>query len=386
MIARLSLLLAALIALAGCGALPSPDPLAQTPTLPDATLSTPTPSPMARTQPATPTTLATTTPTAEPEPTPSVTPSPRATATAVPSLAPEYSYPIAWPGRAPGDGFFIRHGYAVENTWFNPNYWHTGEDWYALDADTAGAAIYAIAAGEVVYVGANYPGRVVIVQHRADLFSMYGHLDPNVTVQTGQQVERGALLGTVLRRSDNVPNHLHFEVRTFLTAGEVNGAAPRYGFRCGVNCPPGPGYWPIAAPDHPSEQGWRNPTHLIAQRAFPAEATGTLGEAVVVSAPISSSLTLWSAPPTSAEQAQSLGELRLQPGARFSLLAIQAGPEDSRATGANAYQLWYEVALDDGRRAWLHAAVASDFETGNDGRPSTVRFNLVPWLATETGG
>ena len=41
---------------------------------------------------------------------------------------PDSTYPIAWPGELPGDGFRIRHGYATENTWYNPGYWHTGED------------------------------------------------------------------------------------------------------------------------------------------------------------------------------------------------------------------------------------------------------------------
>lgn len=115
----------------------------------------------------------------------------------------------------------------------------------------------------------------------------------------------------------------------FLTQREVNGAAPRYGYRCGVNCPPGPGYWPIDAPDHPSDLGWRNPTHVIAGRAFAADASGALGEVVVASRPASSSVTLWSAPPGSDEARQSLGDLELQPDEQFQLLGIQAGPEDS---------------------------------------------------------
>src|SRR5687768_11943571 len=183
---------------------------------------------------------------------------------------PRFSYPIAWPGELPGDGFRIRHGYATENTWYNPGYWHTGEDWYALEDETAGAEVHAIAAGEVVFAGSDYPGRVVIVQHEDDLFSMYGHLDYSLPVGEGQAVERGQVLGTVLLRTDGAaPSHLHLEVRTFLTTFEVNGEGPRYGFGCGYQCPPGPGYWPIDAPEHPSVMGWRNPTHVIARRAFP---------------------------------------------------------------------------------------------------------------------
>jgi hypothetical protein len=39
-----------------------------------------------------------------------------------------FQYPIAWPDSSPGIGFVIRHGYACENTWYNPGYLHTGED------------------------------------------------------------------------------------------------------------------------------------------------------------------------------------------------------------------------------------------------------------------
>jgi len=39
-----------------------------------------------------------------------------------------YSYPLGLPGRPLGDGFVIRHTFTSENTWYLPNYWHTGED------------------------------------------------------------------------------------------------------------------------------------------------------------------------------------------------------------------------------------------------------------------
>ena len=281
------------------------------------------------------------------------------------------------PGKPLGDGFFIRHGAEVENTWYNPGYWHTGEDWYAIEGDTAGAQVFAIADGEVVYAGANYPGRVVIVRHADALFSMYGHLDPALSVRVGQLLARGALIGTVLRRGDETPNHLHFEVRTFLTAREVNGAAPRYPFRCGQNCPPGPGYWPIDAPDLPSDRGWYNPTHAINRRMFPADARGPLGQVVVASQPASQTITLWSAVPGDASRA-ALGELRLQPGQHVTLLSIHTGPEDTHETSALGYQVWYQIELPDRRRGWVQAAVPSTFETGSDGRPSSISFNFYP--------
>ena len=298
---------------------------------------------------------------------------PTAPPTALP-VAVAYSYPIGRPGRPLGDGFFIRHGYATENTWYNPGYWHTGEDWYAQAGDTAGAQVYAIADGQVVYAGANYPGRVVIVRHADDLFSMYGHLDPNLSVRVGQQLTRGDLIGRVLRRGDATPNHLHFEIRTFLVATDVNGAAPRYPFRCGRNCPPGPGYWPIDAPDLPSDLGWRNPAHVLARRMA---GTGGLSQTVVATKPISSSVTLWSAAPNDAARA-AIGELALRAGERFALLELYAGAEDTRETSARAYQLWYHIAVPDGRSGWVQAAVPSTFDTGSDGRPSSVSFNFLP--------
>src|SRR5436853_319589 len=115
---------------------------------------------------------------------PNPTPAERATALPTPPPAPVlFSYPIGIPGQPLGDGFFIRHGMQAENTWYNPGYWHTGEDWYAIAGDTAGANVYVIADGAVVYVGGNYPGRVVIVRHAGDLYSMYGHLDPHLKIE-----------------------------------------------------------------------------------------------------------------------------------------------------------------------------------------------------------
>ena len=313
--------------------------------------------------------------------TPTAAPTLSATATAAATSEPEFSYPMGLPGRALGDGFFVRHGYAVENTWFNPGWWHTAEDWYLQEGDTAGARVYAVAVGEVVYAGSNYPGRVVIVQHAADLFSMYGHLDPALAVQPGQRVARGELIGTVRQGGDPVPGHLHFEIRTFFTTREVNGAAPRYQYRCGVRCPPGPGYWPIDAPDHPGALGWRNPTHLIARRALPRPAGGPIGEVVVATRPVSSSATLWSAGPGDTASRQVVEALALRPGERFPLLEVRAGAEDSRETGARAYQLWYRIALPDGRDGWVEAALPSTFETGADGRAASIMFNFFPAIA-----
>ena len=39
-----------------------------------------------------------------------------------------FGYPIGWPERPPAAGFFIRHGFTSENTWYFPAHWHCGED------------------------------------------------------------------------------------------------------------------------------------------------------------------------------------------------------------------------------------------------------------------
>ena len=71
----------------------------------------------------------------------------------------------------------------------------------------------------------------------------------------------------------------------------------------------------------------------------------------------------------------------LRPGERFALLDVRAGPEDSHATSALAYELWYRIRLPDGRSGWVQAAVPSSFETGADGRPSSVSFNFYPAIS-----
>lgn len=286
-----------------------------------------------------------------------------------------FSYPMALPGRPMGDGFFIRHTFTSENTWYLPNYWHTGEDWYLIDGDTAGAAVCSIADGEVVYVGGNYPGLVVIVEHPGDIFSMYSHISFDGAISEGESVSRGQPVGTVLQRGDWVPNHMHFEVRTFLTASEVNGASPRYGFACGPDCPPGPGYWPMDAPDLPTEVGWLNPTHVIAGQA--GRPGGGPAELVVPVIPARDIVPVWETP-SDADSAAQVGELRLDPGARFTFEEVLTGSKTPAESSAQAYTLWYRLTAPDGVAGWVRGAIADTFETGADGRASTLRFNLLP--------
>jgi len=296
---------------------------------------------------------------------------------------PAVSYPIGLPGRVLGDGFLVRHGYATENTWYNPGWLHCGEDWYAIEGDTAGAAVYAVAAGEVVFAGSEYPGLVVIVRHGPDLFSMYGHLADDFAVEPGQPVDRGALLGTVLARTDGrAPSHLHFEARTFLTHPEVNGDAPRYEVGCGYRCPPGPGYWPIGDPEHPSVIGWRNPTHFINARAFaPLDRMSASRSAVVVAAGAAGEVDLW--PAAAAERGERIASLPLVPGDRHALIGVDVGDPASEGTSAEAYRLRYRLALPDGSEGWVDAVEPADIDTGADGRPSALRFRLLPAITAD---
>jgi hypothetical protein len=280
------------------------------------------------------------------------------------------------PGQPLADGFLIRHGYATENVPYYPGWWHTGENWFFTGGDTFGLPVFAVAAGDVVFAGYDYPGPVVIIQHGPELYSMYGHLDYELAVDVGQSVVRGQQLGAVLQRSDDPErSHLHFELRTFYTSPEINGDNPQYGVNCGYECPPGPGYWPMEAPEHPSQLGWRNPTHFINGRAWPHGVPD--GTDVMVTTTALDSTGLWSAPPGGPDGAP-LGDLSLVAGMTYPLLAIDAGAEDATGTSAEAYQLWYQIALPDGDSAWVQAAVPDAHDVGSDGHPSSVRFDFVP--------
>jgi murein DD-endopeptidase MepM/ murein hydrolase activator NlpD len=286
-----------------------------------------------------------------------------------------FGLPVAEPGGLPGNGFIVRHGFQTENTWYNPGNWHTAEDWYRLNgADTAGAAVVAVAGGEVVFVGSDYPGRIVIIQHAPDLYSMSGHLAPDsVMVAVGDTVTRGQQLASVASiQGWAAPNHLHFEIRNFLYAAEVNGETPRYAYGCGVNCAPGPGYWPMTAPELPSGMGWRNPTHVIGNRLL---LDGPLTVQVPAGAGGATPLT---SVPWQRSDAYDTGLVDLFPGARYSVLAVDAGEEASTGTSAEAYYLSYLIETDTGASGWVRAAVADSGDTGSDGRPSSVRFNLLP--------
>ncbi|MBE1236734.1 M23 family metallopeptidase [Phaeovibrio sulfidiphilus] len=76
-----------------------------------------------------------------------------------------------------------------------------------------GTPIAATAPGKVVYAGwrGRY-GRVVDVDHGVGLLTRYAHMDA-ITVQMGQKLEKGDVIGTVGSTGRSTGPHLHYEIR-----------------------------------------------------------------------------------------------------------------------------------------------------------------------------
>jgi murein DD-endopeptidase MepM/ murein hydrolase activator NlpD len=152
----------------------------------------------------------------------------RAQAFTTTRLADGFDYPV---GKPDGEGYYIFRG-------FSPN-GHLGEDWNGNgggDTDE-GDPVYSIAHGVVVF-SEDYKrgwGNVVIVRHAyresngqiAFVDSLYGHLKVR-SVQLGQQVTRGQLVGTIGCGPYRMyAAHLHFEIRKDLRVGMRRELYPR---------------------------------------------------------------------------------------------------------------------------------------------------------------
>jgi hypothetical protein len=112
--------------------------------------------------------------------------------------------PSRWPVRGAVNSEF---GYR-QSPWSNAREFHAGIDIRA-GRDTP---VYAPAPGTVIHAGnvQDY-GTTIIVDHSPDVRTLYGHLS-KLNVQSGQRVERGALIGHTGNTGRSSGPHLHYEI------------------------------------------------------------------------------------------------------------------------------------------------------------------------------
>ena len=115
---------------------------------------------------------------------------------------------------------------------------HAGEDWYRSDGESTSLAEGTAVADGVVtdYNPAwDYPGEAVVIEHTMlsgqKVYSVYMHLNEDVSVSVGQLIYRGQRIGTVKYQpyTGRYPqyhgtddSHLHFEVRYFASANGID--------------------------------------------------------------------------------------------------------------------------------------------------------------------
>ena len=76
-----------------------------------------------------------------------------------------------------------------------------------------GTPVRAIASGQVTLAGRVADGAIVVlIEHRPDVLSLYGHLEPELDVQPGESVVAGEVIGRVGLTGLTTGPHLHFEI------------------------------------------------------------------------------------------------------------------------------------------------------------------------------
>jgi LysM repeat protein len=125
-------------------------------------------------------------------------------------LGPGACEPIS--GGAVGFGTFIwpANNHYLSGFDYAPNANHWGIDIAGND----GEAVFATDAGVVVYAGWNNYGygNMIMVDHGNNFQSLYGHLS-GISVQCGQSVGQGDLIGAIGNTGRSTGSHLHFEIR-----------------------------------------------------------------------------------------------------------------------------------------------------------------------------
>jgi len=114
------------------------------------------------------------------------------------------SLPTRWPVRGS-----VNSEYGTrQSPWQEGREFHSGIDIRA----GSGTAIYAPAAGTVVHAGvAQDYGTAIVLDHGQDIRSLYGHLS-KVSVQPGQRVVRGTVIGYTGNTGRSSGPHLHYEI------------------------------------------------------------------------------------------------------------------------------------------------------------------------------
>jgi len=226
-------LVIALVAAVGAGALETGRPPLGTPTAtPTATLtptSTPTPSP-----------TATSTPTPSPTPTETATAAPTATPAVSAASTPRPAAVLPRPTRQSYNVPAGRHDWLLRPT--GEKDWQSGSVFYPYGTDgrgqyllhhgmdivnPMGTPVLAVADGEIIFAGSDdtqaigpqthFYGNVIILKPDRTLgdypiFCLYGHLS-RIDVTAGQRVQAGQVIGAVGMSGIAMGPHLHFEVR-----------------------------------------------------------------------------------------------------------------------------------------------------------------------------
>jgi len=80
-------------------------------------------------------------------------------------------------------------------------------------AAALGTPVRAIASGRVTLAGRVSDGAVVVmIEHGPGVFSLYGHLQPELAVRDGQSVVAGTVIGSVGLTGNTTGAHLHLEI------------------------------------------------------------------------------------------------------------------------------------------------------------------------------